>query len=309
MPGASLTWTASNRVTTESLTTNGSQETVSYAVDALGRVVTDTVVNNSTGGQISQATDHYASDSTSASWIVDVTGSTTTTTRYVEDGQGNLLAEQVVGGATTFPLYDPQGNVWAWTDSSGAVNATQSYDEFGNPQTVVSLPTGQARYGWLGKYERQTDPVSGLVLMGARVYDATLGRFLSTDPVAGGSCNAYDYTCQDPINALDLSGDSIWSLIKTAVGIVYHAANYAWMQTGGRVLGWGYRALGDFGQRYLGPNSFLFGRKGGLLNHGPIRIGWGWHDGANIFRSSCGWHEKYARYDWQHFNIHWNWFR
>ena len=42
--------------------------------------------------------------------------------------------------------------------------------------------------------------------MGARPYDPSLGRFLSVDPVDGGSLNNYDYAAQDPINAYDLKG-------------------------------------------------------------------------------------------------------
>jgi len=34
--------------------------------------------------------------------------------------------------------------------------------------------------------------------MGARLYQPQIGRFLQVDPVFGGSCNSYDYVCQDP---------------------------------------------------------------------------------------------------------------
>ena len=42
--------------------------------------------------------------------------------------------------------------------------------------------------------------------MGVRLYSPVLGRFLSVDPVRGGSANDYDYTNQDPINQFDISG-------------------------------------------------------------------------------------------------------
>jgi uncharacterized protein RhaS with RHS repeats len=45
--------------------------------------------------------------------------------------------------------------------------------------------------------------------MGARVYDPDTGTFLQTDPVKGGGANAYGYTDGDPVNELDLSGDSV----------------------------------------------------------------------------------------------------
>jgi hypothetical protein len=43
--------------------------------------------------------------------------------------------------------------------------------------------------------------------MGVRGYLPNVGRFVSVDPVPGGSANAYDYCDQDPINCLDLGGD------------------------------------------------------------------------------------------------------
>lgn len=91
-------------------------------------------------------------------------------------------------------------------DDQGRLDYTET-TEYGLPRDT----TTPARYGWLGSHRRNTgDALAQLTLMGARVYNPTSGRFLSVDPVPGGSCNDYDYTCADPVNGRDLDGKRCW---------------------------------------------------------------------------------------------------
>lgn len=80
-------------------------------------------------------------------------------------------------------------------------STVQRYDEYGNALdgTVATA------YGWLGVHQRATNTVGGHTLMGARVYDATTGRFLQTDPILDGSPNHYGYPA-DPVTGYDLDG-------------------------------------------------------------------------------------------------------
>ena len=82
--------------------------------------------------------------------------------------------------------------------------ATFRFDEFGEPE-----PGGAGRYGWLGGKSRRTELSSGVIQMGARSYIPQLGRFLTPDPVPGGSANPYDYADQDPVNNFDLNGEKV----------------------------------------------------------------------------------------------------
>ncbi|MFF3065754.1 RHS repeat-associated core domain-containing protein [Oerskovia sp. NPDC057915] len=172
-------------------------------------------VNNAWANSI-ETVNHYDGDGDEPSWIVNDATLPHNLTRYVEGMDGALAVQTGKTGERVLQLVDLHGDITATLPiADGATTATftelrfTSFDEFGIPQPMTSGATSNAppaRYGWLGAAQRNADTPAGVILMGVRLYHPATGRFLSLDPVAGGSANNYDYCNADPVNCTDLGG-------------------------------------------------------------------------------------------------------
>ncbi len=143
---------------------------------------------------------HYAGGSDSPAWI----DRGTSWSRSIAGIDGGLAAIQDSSKGTTLQLTNLHGDIVATASTNPEATkllANFEFDEFGNPKQ-----SGGSKYGWLGGKGRRTELPSGVIQMGVRSYVPTLGRFLSVDPVSGGSANAYDYVNADPVNSIDLGG-------------------------------------------------------------------------------------------------------
>ena len=157
-----------------------------------------------------------------------VATATTTEYRHAIFADGQVIAvhtiDQSGSASTSYLHYDQLGSVDTLTDDQGAVIQKMSFDAFGLRRDAgnwtydlsssqIAPLTGLTNRGYTD--QEQLDSVA-LVDMNGRVYDPTIGRFISADPIMGG--NRYAYAYNDPLEFTDPSGYCQVSILGFSFG-------------------------------------------------------------------------------------------
>jgi RHS repeat-associated protein len=123
---------------------------------------------------------------------------------YTQGGVTGLISERA-GSTSKYYHGDQLGSTRGITDSTQAVSDSREYDSFG--LTIASTGSTATPYKFAGGGGYQADADSGLMLLRARYYDPSVGRFISRDPIGyEGGLNLYAYCENDPIDQTDGSG-------------------------------------------------------------------------------------------------------
>lgn len=119
------------------------------------------------------------------------------------------------GGSTRYH-HSGLKNVDVQSSDDQALTAARLYDAFGNP--TVEVGTWQGPYGHAGAFGYWTEGGVGLQWLGHRVYDPSIGRFLTRDPVSDGR-NWYGYGSglHSPTQVVDPDGQTPKVLIVILV--------------------------------------------------------------------------------------------
>lgn len=189
----SATWNAANELMTY---TSPSEAMTNATYNGLGLRTSATFTTTSPStGQTNTSTENYLYDSTGSlpSLIMDSGHAYLYSNSISPYEQVNLIT-----GKVTYLITGANGSVRGVMTQNGALEASTSYDAYGNPINKGGLGTYTA-FGFAGSY---TDP-TGLEYMLNRYYDPGTGQFLSVDPLVDQTGQPYSYTGGDPINEVD----------------------------------------------------------------------------------------------------------
>ncbi len=157
-----------------------------------------------------------------------------------------LTMDRVVDGISKTFYYhqDADHSVFALSDSSGGVIESYEYDAYGVQTVILPGQTGVIHYDATDTYlpgaksfygnpffftGQRYDAETGLMYYKHRYYSATLGRFMSRDPIGiwtdlGSMGNGYLYVGDNPSTWTDPYGTSFWNWVSKAVKTVAHIA-------------------------------------------------------------------------------------
>ncbi|MFB7238825.1 DNRLRE domain-containing protein [Streptomyces sp. NPDC056269] len=304
LPGSTLSYYSNDLVHQQTTATQRQTWTLDAALRLRGWKTESG--GGTTWTQTAAKVNHYDGEGDNPRWIVEniTTGELT---RNIDSASGDLTATTSASGDVVLQLSNIHGDVALQLPlTAGDAPVALDSDEYGNPRA------GQAavRYNWLGGKQRSSQTLTGLVLMGARLYNPTTGRFLSIDPVRGGSANAYEFSFADPVNRPDVSGrwvPLVLGAIRVGVACwrhcgkayravrtgyrAYKKARYAkkylkpWKQWKAKGVSWNHN-------RYFGETSRLFGDyargRQGWLNRKNWGVGWS----ARGFKKDWGYSKR-----------------
>jgi RHS repeat-associated protein len=145
-------------------------------------------------------------------YLIDPTGLGNVLAEY--DSDGNLIARYIHGlgletrldasNSTHYYDFDALGSTTGLTDATGDYLNTYRYLPFG--EELAKTETIDNPFEYVGQWGVM-DEANDLDFIRARFYSPVEGRFLNADPIGqAGGINVYQYTTNDPINTLDLSG-------------------------------------------------------------------------------------------------------
>ncbi|MEU8032000.1 RHS repeat-associated core domain-containing protein [Streptomyces sp. NPDC049099] len=190
-----IDWTPQNRVSRITQHKTGGDETSTYVYDTDGTVLLRTSAQENVLYLDGQELHKAGAAGVKATRLYSAAG--TTVAMRQDDGSSN--------GKLTWLLSDTQASTSLLVAMDGTVTR-RKYTPFGKQRGSTALPSATDR-GFLGKPE---DDSTALSVLGARMYDAALGRFISPDdltkPYAPQNLSAYSYSGNNPVNFADPSG-------------------------------------------------------------------------------------------------------
>lgn len=265
---------------------------VAYTYDKIAKLRTSRVQTNPDGTVI---TTKFVWDGDRL--IAETDGANKTLKAYSWDEEERLVSVSLPDSKGVFKTFyyvkNAKGDITSITDQSGARVADYEYDAWGKVKKSVTLansPIANIDKVNVRMYAGYWyDATLGSYFMKIRLYDPSLGRFLSRDPLQGGidpvDYNPYIYCANNPVNRIDPAG-KFWHIIGGAIiGAIVGAAIDAAVQyktqgsinwkevgaaaVGGAVAGAVFAATAGFGGGLLGliGAGAISGAAGGVASY------------------------------------------